>query len=411
MRPGAVITGLGVIAPTGVGVAQHWEASLAGECRISPFTRFPETSPVRLAGQVKGFDEQEHVSSKLIAQTDRFSWYALAACQMAFDDAGLDPQTDDPYAVSVVTAATSGGNDFGQRELQALWAQRPESVSAFMSVAWFYAASSGQISILHKLKGACGVFVADTAGGLDAFGQARRVIGRGGAAVVVGGAEAPLTPYALVCQASLGELSGAVDPAEGYRPFDSAANGFVPGEGGAMVIVEEAAAALSRGAVPYAEILGHAATHDAYHHANPAPDGYQLSRAISTAIRRAGLTPADIDVVFADAAGSRARDAVEVASLRRVFGDHAAHMPVTAPKSMVGRLYSGGGPLDVAWAALTLRYGVVPPTINLDPGSAGYGLAFVVEDVRLDRLRTALVVARGIGGFNSALVLGAPRAP
>ncbi len=407
--PRAVITGLGVVAPTGVGVDAHWRTSLEGACRITPFTRYPETSPIRLAGQVVGFDEREHISHKLITQTDRFTWYALAASGMALGDARLDPGAGDPYALSVVTAASSGGNEFGQRELQTLWAKGPGSVSVYQSIAWFYAASSGQISILHQLKGPCGVLVADDAGGLDVFGQAQRIIRRGGAAVLAGGTEASLNPYALVCQADLGTLSGADDPACGYRPFDAAANGYLPGEGGAMVVVEEAAAARSRGADPYAEILGYAATHDAYHQVEPAPDGRQLARAMSTAIGRAGLTPDDIDVVFADAAGIPARDAAEVAALRLVFGDRAGAVLVTAPKAMVGRLYSGAAPLDVAWAALAIRHGVVPATVNLDPESAGYGLSFVVEPLRVDRLRTALVVARGIGGFNSALVLGARR--
>ncbi|BCJ56171.1 actinorhodin polyketide beta-ketoacyl synthase [Actinoplanes sp. NBRC 14428] len=407
MTPRAVITGLGVVAPTGIGVADHWSATLAGKCCITPFTRYPDTSPIQLAGQVEGFDERAHVSNKLIVQTDRFTWFALAATTMAFTDAGLDPASMDPYAVSVVTAAASGGNEFGQREIQSLWAQGSETVTAYQSIAWFYAASSGQISILHKLRGSCGVLVADTAGGLDVFGQARRVITRGGQAVVVGGTEAPLTPYALVCQADLQAMSTAGDAGDGYRPFDAAAGGYLPGEGGAMVVVESLDSARDRGAEPYAEVLGHAATHDAHHHTEPDPGGRQLARAMATAISRAGLAPHDIDVVFADAAGARGADGIEVAALRQVFGDAAGGIPVTAPKSMVGRLYSGGGPLDVSWAALALRHGVIPPTVNLDPASAGYGLTFVTEPVRPERLRHALVVARGVGGFNSALVLGA----
>jgi 3-oxoacyl-(acyl-carrier-protein) synthase len=403
----AVITGIGVVAPTGLGVTEHWQTSLAGKCRITPYTRYPDTSPIRLAGQVEGFDETEFVSNKLIVQTDRFSWYALAATRMALDDAGLDPASCDPYAISVVTAAASGGNEFGQREIQALWQQGPRAVTAYQSIAWFYAATSGQVSILHKLKGACGVLVADAAGGLDAFGQARRVIGRGGAAVVVGGAEAPLVPYALACQADLGVLSAAGDPSEGYRPFDAAANGYLPGEGGAMLVVESLSTARAE---PYAEILGHAATHDGYHPMQPAPDGAQLARAISAAIARAGLTPSDIDAVFADGAGNRSWDSLEVGALRSVFGAAAGRLPVTVPKSMVGRLYSGAAPLDVAWAALALRHGVLPPTVNLDPESAGHGLRFVLEPMRPARLRHVLVVTRGVGGFNSALVLGAVEA-
>lgn len=278
-------------------------------------------------------------------------------------------------------------------------------MSAYQSIGWFYAASTGQLSILHKAKGHCGVIVADGAGGLDALGQTLRLVRRGGAAVVVGGTEAPLTPYALVCQASLGRMSGVGPPAAAYRPFDQRATGYVPGEGGAMMLVEEAAALRDRGGAGYAEILGHAATHDAYHHSDCAPDGRQLARAISTALQRAGRTPDGVDVVFADGAGDPEADRVEAAALHSALGAHAGLVPVTVPKSMVGRLYSGGGALDVAWAALALRHGVVPPTVGVDPSSGTYGLD-VVTAARPARLRTALVVARGVGGFNSALVLG-----
>jgi 3-oxoacyl-(acyl-carrier-protein) synthase len=407
-RRRAVVTGIGVVAPTGIGAAEHWKTSLAGECRITEFTRYPDTSPIKVAGQVKNFDEVEHISNRLLVQTDRWTWFALAATDLALADSGLEIDRMDPYSVSVLTASSSGGNEFGQREIEALWSRHPSAVSAYQSIAWFYAASTGQISIRHKLKGSCGVLVSDSAGGVDAVAQSRRIIERGGAAVVVGGTEAPLTPYALVCQDSLGKLNPSADPATAYRPFDAAAAGYVPGEGGAVLLVEELASAQSRSASIYAEVLGHAATHDAHHHHEPAPDGRQLTRAISLAVERSGLTPDDIDVVFADAAGDRVSDAIEAKALHAVFGDRAGEVLVTAPKTMVGRLYSGGASLDIAWAALTLSHGIVPPTVNLDPTSAGYGLNFVIEATRPARLRTALVVARGVGGFNSAVVLGGP---
>ncbi|TKA11220.1 beta-ketoacyl synthase N-terminal-like domain-containing protein [Actinacidiphila oryziradicis] len=408
-RRRAVITGIGVVAPTGIGVGEHWKTSLAGQCRISAFTRYPETSPIRLAGQVEDFDAAEHLSNKLLVQTDRWTWFALAAANLALADAELDLGTMDPYSVSVLTASASGGNEFGQREIEALWSRHPSAVSAYQSIAWFYAASTGQISIRHGLKGSSGVLVADTAGALDVVAQARRNIERGGAAVVVGGTEAPLTPYALVCQESLGRFNRTADPSMAYRPFDAAAAGYVPGEGGAVFVVEELSAAKDRSASIYAEVLGHAATHDAHHHHEAAPDGRRLIRALSLAIERSGLTPDDIDVIFADAAADPAADAIEANAVRAVFGDRAGEVLVTAPKTMVGRLYSGGPSLDVAWAALALAHGVVPQTVNLDPGSADYGLNFVIEPVRPARLRTALIVARGVGGFNSAVVLGGPR--
>jgi 3-oxoacyl-(acyl-carrier-protein) synthase len=292
----------------------------------------------------------------------------------------------------VVTASAGGGNAFGQKEIQALWAHGPEAVSAYQSIGWFYAASSGQISILHQLKGACGVLVADAAGGLDALAQARRLIARGSAAVLTGGTEAPLSPYALACQLSQPGLSRSGT----YRPF--AGDGFLPGEGGAMLVLEAAERAAARAARVYASVAGAASTHDAWHAVDPAPSHTQYARAMREAITRSGVTPDDIDVVFADAAGSPELDRQEAAAITEVFG---RRVPVTAPKSMTGRLCSGGGALDLAWAALALHHDTIPPTVDPPDGD----LDLVGQARTAAGLRAALVLARGAGGFNSAVVL------
>ncbi|GAA2689616.1 ketosynthase chain-length factor [Nonomuraea recticatena] len=399
-RRRAVITGLGVVAPTGIGVSEHWERSLAGATMISRV----EGSPIRLAGQVEGFREEEFVDSKLRVQTDRWTWFAMAATQLALADAAFDPARESPSDLSVVTAGGSGGNAFGQREIQALWSRGPRSVSAYQSIGWFYAASSGQLSIRHQLKGACGVLVADAAGGIDALREAARLVRRGTEGVLTGGTEAPLSPYALACQAGEETVSRESDPARAYRPFAPDASGYVPAEGGAILLVEERESALGRGAPSvYAEIAGTASTHDAHHITDAAPDPRQYARAMREAIARAGLRPDDIGVVFADGAGTPERDALEVVALTEVFGSRA--VPVTVPKTMTGRLCSGGAALDLAWAALALADQVIPPTVNA--GAEVGGLDLVREARTVSGLSAALVVARGSGGFNSAAVLTA----
>ncbi|USC48181.1 ketosynthase chain-length factor [Streptomyces filamentosus] len=403
----SVITGIGVVAPTGTGVAEHWRRTLERVGRIGPIDRFgTDRLPARLAGHVVDFDETEHIDSKLRVQTDRWTWLALAAGRLALDDAALDPSAHDPFDLSVVTASASGGNHFGQREIHNLWKEGPASVTAYQSIGWFYAASSGQLSIREQLKGACGVLVAEGAGGLDALAQARRLIARGTGAVVVGGTEAPLSPYAMACHASLSTLSDDPDPDRAYRPFAPDSTGQVLGEGGAMVVVEDAGWAAERKAPPpYAEVLGTASTHDAHHPAEPAPDHRQLARAIREATARAGLTADRIDVVFADGAGDRVRDRRETDALVEVFGRRG--VPVAVPKTATGRLSSGGAALDLSWAALALAHDVVPPSVNLEATDADE-LDLVTEARRGTGLRTALVVARGAGGFNSAAVLGLP---
>jgi minimal PKS chain-length factor (CLF/KS beta) len=404
-----VLTGIGVVAPTGLTAADWWQATKEGRSGIGPISRFDTTKyAATLAGEVDGFEPTDYIEQRLIVQTDRWTWMALAAAQMAFDDAAYDPAEHEPYSMSVITASSSGGNDFGQKEIQNLWGKGPIFVGAYQSIAWFYAATSGQIGIKHGLKGASGVVLAEGAGGLEAIAHARRAIRRGIDMVVTGGLEAPIGPYALTCQLTNGRLSLATDPADAFRPFDKRANGYVMGEGGAIIVAESLQQARERKAPQlYAEVAGYGATNDAHHWAKPAPDGHQYARAMKVALDNAGVAADEVDVIFADAAGVPDDDAIEVKAIKDVFGKRASAIPVTAPKTTVGRLYAGGAPLDVAAAVFAMRDGVIPPTINLDDPAAGNDLDFVTGKARKADVRTALVAARGYGGFNSALVLRA----
>ena len=401
----AVVTGIGVVAPTGIGTSTYWEATQQGKSGIARITHFdPSQYKTQFAGEVKGFDATKYIDQRLIVQTDRWTWMAMAATQEALKDAGIDLTKENPSKMSVITASSSGGNEFGQKEIQSLWAKGPLFVGAYQSIAWFYAATTGQIAIKHVMKGPCGVMISEGAGGLDALAHTRRNIRRGTEVAVSGGLEAPIGPYALACQLKSGLLSASKD-ASGYRPFDSRASGFVPGEGGAILLLEELEHARKRGAKIYGEIAGCAATHDGFHHHKLAPDGRSFARAMTLALKDAQVTPDQVDVVFADGAGTAEGDALEVKALGEVFGKRAAKVPVTAPKSMVGRLYAGGASLDVATALLAMRDGVVPPTINLEKPVADGKLDFVAGKARSAKVDTVLVNARGYGGFNSALVL------
>jgi act minimal PKS chain-length factor (CLF/KS beta) len=401
-----VVTGLGVVAPTGTGTEEHWANTLAGRGGIGPITRFDASRyPVRLAGEVRGFDASEHMPTKLVRQTDRWTQFALCAAEAALRDAGAHPSQEpglDEYDTAVVTASSSAGNEFGQGELGKLWSRGPAHVTAFQSIAWFYAATTGQTSIRFGMRGPCGVVATEQAGGLDALAQARRVVRTGARLVVTGGTEAPLSPYALVCQLSTGMLSRSGDPATAYLPFDPRADGYAPGEGGAVLVVEEERSARERGAAHcYGRISGHGATFDPRPGSGGEPG---LRRAAELALADAGLSPRDVDVVFADAAGVPELDRAETDALVALFGPRG--VPVTAPKTMTGRLFAGGAALDVATALLSVRDGVVPPSINVRP-SPDTPLDLVTETRRVP-VRTALVLARGFGGFNAAVVVGAP---
>lgn len=403
-KPRAVITGIGAISPNGSGTDFHWKATLSGRSGIAELTRFDATGyPAILAGEVLDFDVAKHIPGRLLPQTDISTRFALAAAEWAQLDAGLDSTRLRDYDMGVVTANACGGFDFTHREFDKLWGRGPEYVSVYESFAWFYAVNTGQISIRHGMRGPGTALVGEQAGGLDALGHARRTVLRGTPVVVSGGVDSALDSWGYLAQLSGGRVTRATDAERAYLPFDRQASGYVPGEGGAILLVEDADAARVRGAAQvYGTIAGYAATFD------PPPDSPRppgLARAAEQALADAGLRPADIDVVFADAAGVPELDRIEAAAISQIFGAHG--VPVAAPKALIGRLYSGGAPLDVVDALLSMRDEVIPGAPAAIDVPAEYELDLVIGEPRSQPVRTALVLARGRHGFNAALVLTA----
>ncbi|MET9857194.1 ketosynthase chain-length factor [Streptomyces sp. NPDC006450] len=402
MTASVVVTGLGIASPNGLGAKDYWSATLGGKNGIGRITRFdPSSYPARLAGEIPGFVAEDHLPSRILPQTDRVTRLALVATDWALQDAGVDPEKMSEFDMGVITASAAGGFEFGQGELQSLWSRGSQYVSAYQSFAWFYAVNSGQISIRNGMKGPAGVVVSDGAGGLDAVAHARRQIRKGTALIVTGAVDASICPWGWVAQLSTGKLSTSDEPARAYLPFDRDARGYVPGEGGAILIAEDADAARARGARIYGEIAGHGSTMDPRPGSGREPG---LRKAIELALADAGVDSGDVDVVFADGAGDPALDRIEAEAISAVFGARA--VPVTVPKSMTGRLYSGAAPLDLAAAFFAIRDGVIPPTVHVDP-CPDYPLDLVLGQPRPAPVRTALVLARGNGGFNSAMVVRA----
>lgn len=400
-----VITGIGVVAPNGVGAQPYWEGLLAGKNGIVELTRFDAARyPARLAGQIDDFLAADHISSRLLPQTDVSTRYALTAAEEALQDAGVGPGcglTD--YDMGVVTSTAQGGFDFTHREFRKLWSSGPQFVSVYESFAWFYAVNTGQISIRHGTRGPSAALVSEQAGGLDAIGHARRTVAAGTPLVLCGGVDSALDPWGWLSQLADQRVTTVSDPERAYLPFDVDAHGHVPAEGGAMLVVEDAASAAHRGAPRvYAEIAGYAATFD------PAPGSSRpptLVKAARLALERSGLGAADIDVVFADGAARPEADRQEAEAIRDLFGPRG--VPVTVPKALLGRMCAGGGPADLVAAVLALRDGVVPATAHTGPVSAAYELDLVTGEPRDIGPRSALVLARGRHGFNAAVVLTA----
>jgi minimal PKS chain-length factor (CLF/KS beta) len=404
MTARAVVTGIGVVSPnspSGFGAADYWTATCGGQSGIGRVTRFdPRQYPARLAGEVRGFSAEEHLPGRLIPQTDRMTQLALVTADRALADAGVSTPEMPEFGMGVVTASSCGGFEFGQGELQNLWSKGGQYVSAYQAFAWFYAVNTGQISIRHGMRGPSGVLVSDQAGGLDAIAHACRLVRGGSDLILSGGVDASICPWGWVAHLASGRLSTSDRPDRAYLPFDADAAGHVPGEGGALLIIEDSGAARRRGADRvYGEISGYGSTFDPRPGSGRSP---ALRKAIEIALEGAGLSPEEIDVVFADAAAVPELDRVEAAAITSVFGPR--RVPVTAPKTMTGRLGSGAAPLDVAAAFLSMRSGLIPPTTNVTL-SPDYDIDLVTTRPRRASVHAAVVLARGHGGFNSAIVL------
>jgi act minimal PKS chain-length factor (CLF/KS beta) len=390
---------MGVAAPVGLGVDTYWSAILAGRNGIAE-VRDLDTSRLhaRLAGQIRDFDPAEHIPARLLPQTDRVTQLALVAAESALADAKLPDGEFSEYDMGVVLSNAQGGFDFTHREFRKLWTEGRESVSVYESFAWFYAANTGQVSIRHGMRGPSSVLVADQSGGLDALGYARKQVRSGTRLIVTGGLDSAFDPWGYISQYSHGRVSQNADPTRAYLPFDREARGYVPAEGGALFVLEDPATARDRGGEARGVLAGHGTTFSGLLRFDPSGDG--LAAAIRAALAEADCPAEEVDVIFADALGTRAADDAEAAAISRVFGDR---VPVTAPKAGYGRGYAASAALDVATALASLEHGVLPPTPNVTETCVD--LDVVTRMARRAELRTALVLARGFGGTNSALLL------
>lgn len=405
----AVITGLGIVAPAGTGVTAFWEGMLSGQSFIRPLTKFdPSRFSSKVAGTVENFDPAAYLDPRIIIQTDRWTHFDLVCAQQAINDAGVQIRDEEPKKIGAVFAAGTGGNEYGQQQLHICGSQGPKHVSVYLSIAWFYAASIGQVSICNKIRGYGRNICAEAAGGPIALGHAAKIIRQGLCDVVIaGGSEAPLTPYTFASHQASGLLSPECSP-EAYRPFDLTRTGTVAGEGGAGFCIESRERALKRNAHMYAEIAGWGQSFDGVLTRGPVSDGIAYARAIEQALERAQLNPKEIDWIICDGLGTQEGDIAEALALQSVFGDALKQIPASAPKSIIGRLFNGGSTVDIACALLGMQNGVVLPTLGVRQLDPRCPLDCVPETPRAARLRHVLVGARGFGGFNSAIILKRP---
>lgn len=404
------ITGLGIVAPSGIGRRQFWANIKAGRSFIREITRFDASKyPSRIAGQIDELERYSHVSERLLKKIDVFSHMALIAAELALEDSGIDIKKEDPNLVGIFLGNALGGWLYAETELRDMYIEGREGISPYMVSAWFPAAPQGQVSIYYGIKGFSKTVVADRASSLEAIGYARKTLIKGKLNLILaGGMEAPVTPYALLCCNTYGGLSCDNEhPESAYRPFDKKRNGFVIGEGAGMVVMEARERAQERQANILAYISGYGSTCDACDRINPAPSGQQLSRAIKMALSNAGITADEINYISLDGLAIDVWDNSEIEALKNVFGNRLKDIPASCPKSMFGNLLGASGAVDLITTILAMENNLVVPTLNLDEPALN-GLNYITKQAKEYKINKALVICRGRGGINSVLVVEKP---
>ena len=406
-----VVTGLGMVTPIGLSVAETWSAAIEGKSGIGPITRFDATGyPATIAGELKGFDPLDYFDGKEAKKMDAFIHYAVAAAKEAIADAGIDYKSlaaDQQKRFGVVIGSGIGGMPIIERTAIKLKERGPRKVSPFFIPSVLANLASGQVSIYFGLKGphACPVTACTT--GASAIGDAARIIERGDADIIVaGGAEGAITGLALAGFASAKALSKRNDdPEKASRPFDVNRDGFVIGEGAGVVIVESRKSAEERGAKIYAEVKGYGMSGDAFHITSPPPEGDGAVACMKNALEDAGVEPAEIDYINAHATSTMA-DTIETRGIKKVFGQSANDVAISSTKSMTGHLLGAAGGIEAIFSIKTIETGVIPPTINLTDPDPTCDLDYTPLVAGKKEVKNALSNSFGFGGVNGALVFG-----
>lgn len=410
-----VITGTGMVSPLGCGTELTWSKLLAGESGARLVTEFEvDDLPAKIAcriptGNAEGaFSPDDWLELKEQRKVDSFIIYAIAAADMALNDAGWHPKTnDDQCATGVLIGSGIGGIEGIVEAGYILRDKGPRRLSPFFIPGRLINLASGQVSIRHKLRGPNHSVVTACSTGAHAIGDAARMITFGDADVMVaGGTESPISRISLAGFAALKALSTARndDPKAASRPYDKDRDGFVMGEGAGIVVLEELEHAKARGAKIYAEVVGYGLSGDAFHITAPSEDGDGAFRCMTMALKRAGLTPADVDYINAHGTSTMA-DTIELGAVERLVGESASKISMSSTKSAIGHLLGAAGAVEAIFSALAIRDNVAPPTLNLDNPAVETAIDLVPHKARKREINVALSNSFGFGGTNASLVL------
>jgi 3-oxoacyl-[acyl-carrier-protein] synthase II len=405
-----VVTGLGLVTPLGTGTERNWERVLAGQSGIGRITRFDaSTLPVRIAGEVRDFEPERFIERRDLKKMDSFIQYALAAAQLAVDDAHLALPLTAPERTGVIVGVGMGGVASLEESFTHLASGNLRRLSPFTIPRLIPNMAAGYVALRFGARGPNYATTSACASGAHAVGEALVLIRDGRQDVMLaGGAEAPICLLGVGGFSAMRALAASFndDPEHASRPFDARREGFVMAEGAGVLVLEELEHARRRGARVYAEILGYGASCDAYHMTQPAPEGAGAAECMQLTLADAGLAPEAVGYINAHGTGTPFNDEAETQAVKRVFGAHARRLAISSTKSMTGHLLGAAGAIEAAYTVLALAHGVLPPTINLEEPDPACDLDYIPGQARRIQVEAALSNSFGFGGTNAALAFG-----
>jgi len=399
-----VVTGVGVVSPIGIGVDRFWKALVSGTSGVRRITTFdPTDHECQIAAEVKDFDPLQWIEKKEVRKMDLFTQYAVAAAMMAVENSQLKVTDERPDRIGVLVGTGMGGIPMLVEQHRILLEKGPGRVSPFFIPGIITNMASGRISMQVGAKGPNSCVSTACATGNHAIGDSFRIIQRGEADIMLaGGTEAVIAPLCVAGFSSCKALSTRNnEPERASRPFDKERDGFVMGEGAAVLILEALDHALDRGATIYAEVIGYAMSADAYHVTAPAPGGEGAAQSMRGALRDAGLAPEAVDYINAHGTSTPYNDANETLAIKTVFGEHAYRLAVSSIKSMIGHTLGAAGAIEAGATVLSLTHGILPPTINYEYPDPDCDLDYVPNKAREVPIRVALNNSFGFGGTNA----------
>jgi 3-oxoacyl-[acyl-carrier-protein] synthase II len=406
-----VITGIGVVSPLGNGLCSTWDAIVAGRSGVAPITRFdPAGYQTRFAAEVKNFDPTARLGRKDARRTDRYTHFAVAAALEALEQSGFTIDEANADRVGVLIGSGMGGAETIDAGMETVLTDGPGRLSPFFMPMFLGNMASGTVAIVTGARGPNFTPVSACASSAHAIGEAAEILRRGDADVILaGGSEAPMARMVVAGFNAMGALSTRNDdPEAASRPFDAERDGFVLGEGGAVLVMETAEHAARRGATVLARLSGYGSTDDANHMVQPAPGGSGAAKAMTLAMAAAGLTSDEVGYINAHGTSTPLNEKFETQAIKAAFGEAASRVPISSTKSMTGHLLGAAGALEAAIAVMALREGILPPTINQTTPDPDCDLDYVPNEARRETITHAMSNSMGFGGHNVSLIFSRP---